>query len=203
MEELLIVNGSPRGPGSNSEKYSQLFLQYWGTRAAGYRVTAKKHREICATVGGYQNLLLIFPLYADGLPVTLLYFLKELEKHAFSHKPTVHVVINCGFLEPEQNRVAVDMVRLFCRENGYPFGSVLCVGAGEAILETPFIFLVKRKLKKLAGAIRKRKVTAMMVTMPLSKKLFIKASTQFWLARGEKNQLTRDQMAALQIERNK
>lgn len=53
------------------------------------------------------------------------------------------VLINCGFLECRQNDVAVEMVRLFCRQNGYRFGSVLKIGSGEAIWDTPFRLLVE------------------------------------------------------------
>ena len=38
-------------------------------------------------------------------------------------RPVVSVAVNCGFLEPSQNDLAVEMVRLFCRRSGYPFGS--------------------------------------------------------------------------------
>ena len=98
----------------------------------------------------------MFPLYADGIPVTLLNFLKTLEANPPQHKPTVSGSINCGFLEPEQNDVAVQMVGLFCSQNGYPFGSVLQIGSGEAILSTPFQMLVRGRMKKLASAIAKK-----------------------------------------------
>ena len=95
-------------------------------------------------------------------------------------KPTVSVLINCGFYEPEQNRVAVDMVRLFCKQTGCPFGSVLAIGSGEAILDTPFRFLVGRKLRKLAGAMARGRAVSLQCTMPISKGMFLRASTTYW-----------------------
>ncbi|MFR5861172.1 MAG: hypothetical protein ACLUES_05700 [Flavonifractor plautii] len=78
------------------------------------------------------------------------------------------MLINCGFLEPHQNDVAVDMVRLFCLENGYPFGACLKIGGGEAILGTPFAFLVRRNIRALARAIAAGRPAELAVTMPLS-----------------------------------
>lgn len=200
MEKLMLVNGSPRAPRSNTKKYLELFRSFWGAGADEYLVTARTHREACAGLAEYTDLLLAFPLYVDGLPAPLMEFLKELRRHDLARKPAIHVLINCGFLEPEQNQVAVDMVRLFCAQNGFAFGSVLQVGSGEAILGTPFAFLVKGKLKKLARAIRTGRPGAWRVTMPLPKKTFLGASTKYWVNYGAQNGVTREQMDTMEIE---
>ena len=44
MERLLIVNGSPRAPKSNSKQYAQLVQKYWKGQADTYLVTSKKAR---------------------------------------------------------------------------------------------------------------------------------------------------------------
>lgn len=107
MGKLLIVNGSPRAPRSNSKKYAEHFKKYWGNDTEEYNVIVKQHTRICEKIGQYSDLLLVFPLYADGLPVTLMHFLKGVERHSIENKPTIHVLINCGFIEPEQNEMAV------------------------------------------------------------------------------------------------
>lgn len=200
MGRLLIVNGSPRALRSHSKQIAELFQTFWGGEVSQYNVTAKKHAGICEQIGTYTDLLFVFPLYVDGLPVTLMHFLKEMENHPVSPKPVVHLIINCGFLEPEQNRVACDMVRLFCKQNGYPFGSSLWIGSGEAILETPFAYFVKRKLKKMATSITTGKPVQQMVTMPLPKRTFLKESTKYWIRYGEKNGVTKQQMEMMEIE---
>ena len=146
------------------------------------------------------HLVLVFPLYADCLPVTLLHFLKTLEAHPPQRKPTVSVLINCGFLEPEQNELAVKILELYCRQNGYPFGSVLAIGGGEAILGTPFRILVRSRLKKLAASLERGAYGRWKVTMPISKGMFLKASTKYWLSYGAKNGVTGEQMATMRIE---
>lgn len=200
MDKVMILNGSPRAPRSNSKEYARWFAQVCPSETETYAITRNNHLELCQAAEHCDHLLLVFPLYADGIPVTLLNFLKTLEEHPPRHKPTVSVLINCGFLEPEQNEVAVSMVELFCKANGYPFGSVLSIGSGEAILNTPFRGLVGRKLKQLAASMARGKGRRLKVTMPLPKGLFLKASTSYWENYGKRNGVTRAQMETMDIE---
>ena len=91
-------------------------------------------------------------------------------------------------------------VRLFCARAGYPFGSVLKIGSGEAILTTPFAALVRGKIRKLAAAIEGQRCQTLQVTMPIPKKWFVKASTSYWKNYGKRNGITAEQMASMEIE---
>lgn len=200
MVNVMVINGSPRAPRSNSRRYAALFADACPAGNAYYTVRRDNHALLCHAMEEFTDVLLVFPLYADGIPSTLLEFLKSLETSATQHKPRLSVLINCGFIEPEQNDVAVEMVRLFCRQNGWPFGSVLKIGGGEAILSTPFRLLVRGKIKKLATSIAKQQFGVWQVTMPISKPMFLRASTRYWLHLGQANGLTREQMASMEIE---
>ena len=200
MGSIMLINASPRAPRSNSRRYAGLFAEVCPAESAYFALTKANHLELCRRMEAFSDVLLVFPLYADGIPVTLLNFLKTLEGHPPRHRPTVSVLINCGFLEPGQNDVAVQMVELFCGQNGYPFGSVLKIGGGEAILDTPFRGLVRRKLRKLADAIVNRRHRTLQVTMPLPKRLFLRASTAYWTDMGGRGGVTREQMATMEIE---
>lgn len=186
MGNLMIVNGSPRAPRSNFKQYAEIFKRFWKGNCSEYMVTEKQHANICEVLENYIDLLLVFPLYADGLPVLLMHLLKEAQINTSPTKPTVHVLISCGFLKPEQNPGACDIVKLFCKQHGFPFGSVLQIGGGEAILTTPFAFLAKRKMKQLANAITKQTPEKFRITLPLSKRSYLKASTKYWIRYGEK-----------------
>lgn len=200
MGKIMLINASPRAPKSNSKQYAEQFAKVCRAETAYFAVTRNNHRELCQTMEDFSDVLLVFPLYADGLPVTLMHFLKTLEQHPPRWKPRVSVLINCGFMEPEQNDIAVQMVRLFCKQNGYPFGSVLKIGSGEAILSTPFRILVRAKMKKLAAAIAAEKSQTWKVTMPISKNMFLRASTVYWTNYGKRNGITKEQMETMQIE---
>ena len=105
MGKLLIVNGSPRAPRSNSRRYIEQFLPCWGETADQY--TALRGEPLSPE--DCTDLLLVFPLYADGIPAVLMRTLKELAVWRGTARPRIHVLVNCGFLEPEQTRPAVEL----------------------------------------------------------------------------------------------
>ena len=200
MGGIIILNGSPRAPKSNSKGYAQLFARYSALPTSYFEITGSNHPQLCAGLADCKHVLLVFPLYADGIPVTLLNFLKFLEQSSLKNRPVISALINCGFLEPHQCDVAADMIRLFCAQNGYPAGSILKVGSGEAILDSPFRFLAAGSVKKLARSIAREEYGAFQTTMPLSKGMFLSASTKYWLSLGRKNGVTQQQMQSMEIE---
>lgn len=200
MGNLMILNASPRAPRSNSKRYAEFFAACYRGEAAYFELKAGNHHELCEKLEEFSDVLFVFPLYADAIPVTLLNFLKFLEAHPPKRRPTISVLMNCGFLEPEQNEVAVQMMRLFCRQNQYPFGSVLKIGSGEAIWDSPFRFLAARKIKGLARAIGQGNHASFHVTMPLTKKMFVRAAASYWQNYGKKFGTSKEQMQTMDIE---
>ena len=200
MGAVMVINASPRAPRSNSRQYADLFAKCYPAKTAYAEVRKDNHAVLCRAMEDFPHVLLVFPLYADSMPVTLLHFLKTLEANPPRRRPTISAVVNCGFLEPRQNDVAVEMLRLYCRKTGFPFGSVLKIGSGEAILTTPFRILVKRKMKQLAASLSTERYGDFQVTMPLSPGLFVCASSVYWENYGKKNGVSREEMATMQIE---
>ncbi|WP_071433915.1 hypothetical protein [Angelakisella massiliensis] len=200
MERIMILNGSPRASKSNSRRYGAMVSACCKGKAEYFAITRQNHRQLAEQMERFSHVVLVFPLYADGIPVTLLNFFKTLEEYPPENKPVISVLINCGFLEYQQNDIAVEMVRFFCRENHYPFGSVLKIGSGEAILDTPFRFLVSGSIRKFSRSIMAQKYRTFHVSMPLTKKLFVKASTSYWTEYGRKNGITVEQMQTMEIE---
>lgn len=200
MAKIMIINGSPRAPKSNSMRYAELFAKACPAETEYFAVSKTNHLALCRAMQEVSDVLLVFPLYADGIPVTLMRFLDTLAQNAPRHPMRISVMINCGFLEPEQNDIAVKMLRLYCRQNGFAFGSVLQIGSGEAILSTPFRILLRAKIKRLAAAMLAGQERTWKVTMSLSKGLFLKASTRYWVSYGKRNGVTKEQMATMQIE---
>ena len=94
------------------------------------------------------------------------------------------------------------MIKFFCQKTQCPFGSVLKIGSGEAILTTPFKILAVRKIKQLANSITSQKYKSFHVTMPISPGLFVKASTKYWTEYGKRNGITPEQMRTMKIEEN-
>ena len=200
MGKIMVLNGSPRAPKSNSKAYADIFLKRCNINAEYFAVTKSNHQELCRKINEFSDVLLVFPLYADSIPVTLLNFLKTLEENLPKNKPVISVLINCGFLEYTQNDTAVEMIELFCKKIHCNFGSVLKIGSGEAILSTPFKFPVIRKIHQLAKSIICKKYKVFNVTMPISPRSFVKASAQYWIRYGKRNGITEDEMKIMKIE---
>ena len=62
--------------------------------------------------------------------------------------------------------------------------------------------LVRQKMKKLAESIRRRSPQQLKVATPLPPSVFIRASTNYWMQYGAKNQLTREEMETMSIEKS-
>lgn len=200
MGNLIILNGSPRAPRSHSRRYAEAFSACYPGQTDCFDLIRTDRQALCAQIGDASGVLFVFPLYADALPVPLLNFLKFLEDHPPRQKPPVSVLINCGFLEPRQNEIAVQMMRLFCRRNQYPFGSVLMMGSGEAIWDSPFRFLATRKIRRFAGSVARGTQETFQVTMPLTKRIFVRAAASYWEQYGKKHGVSKQQMQTMQIE---
>lgn len=196
----MILNGSPRAPKSNSKRYAALFRRYCPVGSDYFEITVRNHAELIGRMDEYSDLLLVFPLYADSLPVGLLDFLKSLELHAGKRRPVVSVLVNCGFREYRQNETAVAMLRLFCHRHGYPFGAVLMLGSGEAILETPFRFLAVRKIRQLARAVADGQHPVLHTTLPLTAGLFCLTANRYWVLYGRRYGVSAEQMRTPDIE---
>lgn len=198
----MILNGSPRAPKSNSKRYAEIFSKYCNFETEYYNITKKNHLELCSKMEDFSDVLFVFPLYVDSLPVGFLNFLKTLETNPPKRKPIISVLINCGFLEYQQNEIAIRMMKFFCHQNHYIIGSILMLGSGEAILDTPFKFVATKSIRKLAQSITSKNYQLIQTTMPLTKKLFIMASTRYWTQYGKKFNTTKEQMQTMEIEGN-
>ena len=94
MGKIMMLNGSPRAPKSNSKQYAELLAKNVDVPTEYFAINKKNHLELCEEMENFTEVLLVFPLYADGIPVTLLNFLKTLEKHPPKQKPRISVLIN-------------------------------------------------------------------------------------------------------------
>lgn len=152
MEQVMTLNASPRAPRSNSKEYAALFSARCSLPCQYFALKGQPAAHLIQEMEHFSHLLLVFPLYVDSLPVELLAFLEEVQRNPPKNKPRLSVLINCGFLEPGQNDVAVDILRLFAKTVGFPMGAVMKLGSGEAILRSPF----RSRAEKAIGPGRRR-----------------------------------------------
>lgn len=72
MGKVMMINASPRAPKSNSKQYAQLFSEYCRLDTEYCEVKKTNHLTLCQMMGNYSDIVFAFPLYVDGIPVTLL-----------------------------------------------------------------------------------------------------------------------------------
>lgn len=200
MDQILILNGSPRAPWSNSRQYAQIFARYC-TRPTRYLpVRRDNHRELCCALGECADVVLAFPLYADAIPSTLLNFFKTLESHpppAPAQDVGAHQLWlsgaraerrGCGHgaLILPATGLSIRLSTAHWRRGGHPghsnemAGGAKAPAAGHQCLPT--------------------RDENLRVTMPLAKGLFLRAAAGYWTALGRCNGVTPAQMAAMDIE---
>ena len=201
MDKIIIINASPRAPRSNSKIYANSFIDCCKLETNYKELTKNNHQDIINSLSNYKHLVFVFPLYVDGIPSTLLNFLKLLENNTIHNKPIIHILINCGFIEYNQNNIAIEMINIFCKQNNYQTGSTLSIGGGEGLPTTPFKKLCDLTISRFSNSIVKQKYRKFNFTMPITKKFYIKASTKYWLTLGIKNGLTKEDMETMEIEK--
>jgi hypothetical protein len=93
--------------------------------------------ELLAAIDIADLVLLSTPLYVDSLPAPVIHALYRIATHrapgAVGRMPSFFSIVNCGFVEPQQNAGAQQMLRLFCGQAHLnPVGEV-SLGAGGAL----------------------------------------------------------------------
>lgn len=198
MGKLIVINGSPRGGRSNTRLYSEAMTSVWPDEHVAYNVVRRQPAECLEQLDGCTDILLAFPLYTDGLPSGLVELLGQLLEAGIDAESRVHVLVNCGFREPSQCAVALEIVRLFCKRAGCRFGASLCIGCGEAFPGTPLMRIAERKLRRFAREIVRGNSPQWTLKMPLTRGLFIRVADDFWLRRA--GNLTRAQLEARRVK---
>ncbi|MCL2235594.1 MAG: NAD(P)H-dependent oxidoreductase [Defluviitaleaceae bacterium] len=136
--KILILNGSPKPSGSASEKLAEGLAQRLGNAEITMFNAMKTGKdEFVAQVNAIDALVVVFPLYVDGLPSHLLRLLDE-AKGEIKSSARVYSIANNGFYEGQQNHLALEMMRHFSASSGMEWGQGLGVGAGGMVGVAPF-----------------------------------------------------------------
>ena len=141
--EILMLCGSPRMGKGPQHCHSLDLLEQLKTRLAGEGVRilpgnpAEDLDRLAQALTGVQALVLSFPLYVDSIPAGLLGTLTELEQRLKGsqglERTLVYPLVNCGFFEAAQNRLAISMVWAWCESCGLGQGRALALGGGEML----------------------------------------------------------------------
>jgi multimeric flavodoxin WrbA len=137
VTSLCIINGSPRkGQGTSSYLISEL------TKLFNNNVKTKeyyisnfiKDKNLLEEIISYDKIIFVSPLYADCFPSTMLEFMAIFEdfiKEKDNIKIDMYCLVNCGFLEGTQNKIALNIMKIYCKKLNFNWRFGVGIGGGE------------------------------------------------------------------------
>jgi len=160
---IALINGSPRGKGSNS---GALLGDLKGVLPAEVSIREFHFSKPMITDQDMKDLqncstwIFAFPLYVDAIPSHLLSCLGQLEQADFKRENIhIYAIVNCGFYEAKQNRHAVSMMEIWCEKAGLTWEMGIGFGAGGGLSQMKNIPLGKGPKKNLGIALAELKET--------------------------------------------
>ena len=134
--KISIINGSPKAIKSNSEilgSYLSSLLKENEIKKY-YSISFRLNDENKNEIYNSNVLIFLFPLYVDGIPSNLLKLFVEFEKEKVVNPATrVYCIVNNGFYEGKQNRLAILQMKNWCEKVKANWGQGIGVGAGELL----------------------------------------------------------------------
>lgn len=158
-KKVLLLVGSPRGLKSNSLSLSSYIIDNLSQKGFNTETVAiisllnsnESLNNLINDFFQYDLVILATPLYVDQLPAPTIALLEIIANSSKNIKTTKKIsftaLLNCGFPEASQNKSALDICRLFCKETGLEWFGGIAIGMGESIN--------KQNLKNLGGMVKK------------------------------------------------
>ena len=198
--KISIINGSPKVGKSNSEILGNYILSLLKDNEIKkyYSISFRLNNENKNEIYNSDVLIFLFPLYVDGIPSNLLKLLVEFEKEKVVNPATrVYCVVNNGFYEGKQNRLAILQIKNWCEKIKARWGQGIGVGAGELLPYLKKCKLEQGPLKNLGKALEKFSIN--ILTLKNDKDIYINPNwlkslyffqaTISWILKGRKNNL--------------
>ena len=198
--KISIINGSPKAIKSNSEilgSYLSSLLKENEIKKY-YSISFRLNDENKNEIYNSNVLIFLFPLYVDGIPSNLLKLFVEFEKEKVVNPATrVYCIVNNGFYEGKQNRLAILQMKNWCEKVKANWGQGIGVGAGELLPYLKKYKLGQGPLKNLGKVLDK--FSTNILTLKSNKDIYINPnwlkSLYFfqgsisWILKGRKNNL--------------
>jgi hypothetical protein len=161
---IALVNGSPKTGESISALLLNTLEGFLGKEhtLTKYRIGRQEPaaEEITAIDAIFKSdaVVLVFPLYSDGIPAHLFRILEQVSPgklHPPGGDPCVYALINNGFFEGRQNRIAFEILEHWCKRAGFRFGGGIGNGAGEMLSFLKNVPMGHGPVKNLGRALTK------------------------------------------------
>jgi multimeric flavodoxin WrbA len=131
---ILVINGSPKKKGGASAFFSKvlgfmLLPQKVMSKTIG---VSRNYENVFTDLKTANTVILSVPLYVDGIPSHLIYFLQQMEQYCVNNKCKFmfYVISNSGFVGGHQNQGHLEQYKCWCERAGVTWGGGLGIGGG-------------------------------------------------------------------------
>ena len=133
--KIMMIDGSPKVSKSNSEYFLNILSDFIESKdIVKYKLSKKvDYEDIIKEINTIDTLVFAFPLYVDSLPSHVLEFLIMIEENFKDNLKgvNVYVIANCGFYEGKQNKIALNIMKCWCKKMNIKWAQGIGIGAGE------------------------------------------------------------------------
>lgn len=194
-----LINGSPRNNRSNS-KYFLSFIEQKLDNYNLFYINKDKFCTILDSIRISDAIVFSFPLYVDSEPSSLLSFMDYIiDNNIDISNKKVYAVVNCGFLEGEQNITAIEIIKRWCYKTNTIYSGSILIGAGEIVGKKKYQLITKKALKKLnifaENVLNQKEFDDIITTMSfMNPRLYCTLANISWSKNGRKNGLSNDEL---------
>ena len=198
--KISIINGSPKAIKSNSEILGNYLLSLLKENEIKkyYSIYFRLNDENKNEIYNSDVLIFLFPLHVDGIPSNLLKLLVKFEEEKIIKSETkIYCIVNNGFYEGKQNRLAILQIKNWCEKVKADWGQGIGVGAGELLPYLKKYKLGQGPLKNLGKVLDK--FSTNIITLKSDEDIYINPNwlkslyffqaTISWILKGRKNNL--------------
>ena len=200
--KIMMIDGSPKVSKSNSEYFLNILSDFIESKdIVKYKLSKKvDYEDIIKEINTIDTLVFEFPLYVDSLPSHVLEFLIMLEENFKDNLKgvNVYVIANCGFYEGKQNKIALNIMKCWCKKMNIKWAQGIGIGAGEMMGGLRNVPMGKGPntnlglaLDNLAKNINENKSGDDIFTTPsmFPRFAFRLAANRFWISKANRNGL--------------
>ena len=198
--KICLINGSPKQKDSASGRIIESLESKLGDKLEYNRFNTASIdlQEFVNSIRGSDAIIIVFPLYIDGIPSHLLRLLCSAEPFVaeIALNAKLYSIALNGFYEAHQNQTALDMMRNFCDRAGLDWGQGVGIGASPMVHTVPVGKGPNRNMGKtldiLANNILSKQSSNNIFSQPnMPRFLYILGGNMGWKSQAKKSRLNR------------
>lgn len=203
MINVCFINGSPRKQNSSSSYFIGELTELFNTniKTKEYFISnLMKDKALLEEIISYDKIVFVCSLYVDCLHSSMLdfmYMFEDFIKEKGNVNLDVYGIVNCGFIEGSQNKVALNIIENYCRRLNLNWRFGVGIGGGEFMTNSkdmPLNSFMKRPVYNGFLALKEdiennytNRLDNILVNAKIPKLLFKFVGDSFWKTEAKKN----------------